>query len=207
MKTIFSASFVFATLMGLNTYAQNEAIPTWQDLWTATPGQSGAVYSPNVVAYINGGAGFAFSPNASIEVTALGYGIVGTNSASYQESLFDASGNQLARATVTTGDSFYNQSFYESISPINLTAGDTYYLQSVEIPGNPWVGDVSSVFSVNSYITYLSSASGGFGEPLTQLGSPAYYFEAPNFEFVPVPEPSVLALSVAGLLGLAWRRR
>ncbi len=141
--------------------AQQEAIP--------------AVSSGGIVGYFANGAGFAFSPNVAIEVTALGYAGSDIANHPYQVSLFDAGGNLLASQTIATTNTVYNQSYYGPISPVPLTAGATYYVGAeIAPPGtNFWAGALSgqngSTFSVDTNITYLNGA-GGFMPPGTVPG-------------------------------------
>jgi len=199
-KTIFSASFVFTTLVGFHACAQNEAIPNYQDIFNG--GGGGGVYSSNVVGY-------------AIAVTALGYNWVDTSVTPVQVSLFDAGGNQLATAQITPSSIFYNQTYYQDIAPVDLTVGDTYYIQAAEPNGSGgwiWLGGVSSSFSVNPDISYLSDTTGGFGAPITtpSPAQPGYFYEDENLMFTVVPEPSVLCLgasSLLGMVGMVWYRR
>jgi hypothetical protein len=202
IKTIVAAFVAYASLSGLHASAQ-EAISSY------------IIGSPNVVGYATNGAGFAFSPTASIAVTALGFGGSDLANYPYQVSLYNASGTQLATAQVTTGSSLVNQTYYQGISAVDLTVGATYYLGAVEVGdpfGNYWVGTVvgdglGGTFTVNPDINYLNSETDFFsGIPTNPQGS-SYFFVDENFQFTPVPEPSVLCLSAAGLLGVAWSWR
>jgi hypothetical protein len=200
-------------LFCLHASPQNEAIP----LYTI----GGNPTNSNVVGYSEYGAGFSFSPNVSIAVTGLGFGGSDLANSPYTVSLFNATGNLLASVQVTTGSTFYNQTYYQSIPSLDLTAGDTYYLGAEESSGgggplpNYWVGDVTGgslggAFSVNPDITYLNSEL-GFMPPGTFPGTPqgsSYFFVDENFEFTVVPEPSVFGLLAVGATALlACRRR
>jgi hypothetical protein len=200
MKLIHSGFFWGALLYCLTASAQQEAVPSFTLGITA--------------AFATNGAGFAFSPNVPVAVTSLGFGGNDLASFPYQVSLYDSLGNQLASRKVTTGSTLYNQTYYESITPVDLTAGNTYYIGAVEVgnpSGNYWVGTQvgpsdGGSFSVDPDITYLNGA-GVFvsGLPTFNLGNSFPVDE--NFLFTVVPEPSVLCLSVAGLVGFVWRQR
>jgi hypothetical protein len=207
MKIICSFLSVSIVSFCVRIFAQQEAIPSY----TINPG--------NVVGYAQNGAGFAFSPTVPIAVTALGFSYGNDSSPfdPFQVSLFDASGHQLATAQLTTANSFHNQTYYQGVSAVNLTVGATYYVGAVDVGGTNsgiWFGSVvgavdGSPFSVNPDISYLS-ANTGFMPPGTVPGTALTgqnYLIGANFEFTVVPEPSVFCLTVAALLGIAWRRR
>jgi hypothetical protein len=202
MKTIAFALVVSATFSSLRASAQQEAIPFF------TGGSA--------VGYADNGAGYAFTPVDPMVVTALGFG--GANLAQYpfQVSLYSSLGTQLASATITTGSTFYNQTYYETVLPVILTPGSTYYL-GAEAPGagNIWLGNVigptGGSFTVNPYINYVT-ADVGFMSPGTVPGTPSggagYFFVDENFQFTTVvPEPSILGLVAAGggLMLALWR--
>ena len=185
----------------------------------ATPQEGIPIYTfgnVSVVGYAINGAGFAFSPNVPIAVTALGFGGSDLTVNPYQVTLFNSSGTQLATAQVTTGSPFSNQTYYQSISAVNLTAGATYYLQATEAgtTNSVWLGnvvgvDASGTFSVNSDITYLNSAVNFISGIPTVLNSPGDFYVDANFQFTVVPEPGVLGfLALGGLFfGRRWRSR
>lgn len=171
--------------------------------------------SGDVVGYALNGAGYAFSPNVPIAITALGFNSADLENSAYQVSLYNSNGVQLASAEITTNSTSSNQTYYQSISSITLTAGDLYYLGAGETNANNynvWVGgaagpSVGGSFAVNPDITYLDAEANFIsGIPTNSEGS-AYFLLDENFQFTPVPEPSGLYLGVVGLLGLArWRR-
>jgi hypothetical protein len=201
IRTVVAAFFASASLSCLPASAQ-EAIPSF----------SGG----SVVGYTTNGAGFAFSPTTSMAVTALGFGGSDLANYPYQVSLYNASGTQLATAQITTGSPFVNQTYYQGISAVDLTAGAIYYLGAVQVgdpSGNFWVGNVvgdgiGGTFTVNPDINYLNGVA-DFVSGIPTVQDPNVFFVDENFQFTPVPEPSVLCLGAAGLLGLvwSWRRR
>lgn len=146
-------------------------------------------------------------------MTALGFASPDLANYSYQVSLFDAGGNQLATTTITLASSFYNQTYYGSITPVDLIVGNTYYMEAFENgPGNYFSGylvggSYGGSYAVNPDITYLSSAFDFISGPQGVDALPNVYPTDVNFEFVAVPEPSVLCLGATGFLALAWRRR
>jgi hypothetical protein len=206
LQTTSLASFASGLLLCFNASAQQEAIPSFR------PG--------GVAGYATNGAGFAFSPLVPIAVTALGF--CGSDFGSYpnQISLFNASGAQLASVQITTNGFLHNRTYYQSIPPLDLAVGATYYLgaEAVGPPTNHWQGAVidpslggslGGRFAVNPDISYLTDAA-GFMPPGTVSGTstpnPGVFLAAANFEFTVVPEPSVLSISLPALLAIALAR-
>ncbi len=207
MKTILSTLLVSSSLLCLNAVAQEEAVPTF-----STNGL-GATY----VALDFPGAGYEFSPNVEIAVTALGFGGIDLENDPYQLDLYQLKVNgpvaTIATAEVTTGNTFYNQTYYQSITPVVLFPGQHYYFEAAAVGNSHWSGFVigaepqSGSFSINPDINYLASAD-DFVNGVPQNALPKqYFFVDENFQFEVVPEPSVLCLGAAGLLGMVWRRR
>jgi hypothetical protein len=200
MKITFSAISVFLFLLCIGAPAQQEGISSFSN--GSGPG-----------GYVLNGGGFAFSPNVPIAITALGFGGYDLVNWPYRVSIYDSIGNQLATVIVTTNSTFFNQTYYQSISALDLTAGDTYYIGAGEEGnGDVWVGSptgsgVGGSFAINPDISYLGYAGGVFTGSPTVQGGQSYFLVDENFQFTVVPEPSVLCLSAAGLLGIAWRRR
>jgi hypothetical protein len=198
-KRVIVFVFACAGLLCRNAAAQQEAIPS---------------YAPGlVVGYADNGAGFAFSPNVNIDVTALGYAGDSTSdilSEPYQVSLFDSSGNLLASQTITTASVFFNQSYYDAISTVQLIAGQTYYLGAAGLNNgqNLWVGEAVGTgfggsFSANSDISYLYGVNGILppgGLPGSSQGN--VYLIGANLMFTVTgtPEPSTLCL-LGGMSG------
>jgi hypothetical protein len=173
-------------------------------------------FSPQtaLVGYAIGGGGFAFSPTASLSVTSLGFGGGDLSYQNYQLSLWDSGGNVLSTAEVSTGSSFYNQSYYENIAAVTLTPGQTYYLRAAGVINGVWAGNVVDVgqtgfFSVSPQISYLGIATGldANGSFPNSLDLATAYLIGPNFQFQVVPEPSLLALGCIGAIGVALARR
>ena len=210
-KTVIVLVLAWTGLLCRNASAQLEAIPSF------------TLGGP--VGYSANGAGFAFSPTVNIGVTALGYA-GGSGSDILSEpclvSLFDSGGNLLASQTITTGSSFYNQTYYDAIATINLIAGHTYFLGAVGLNNgqNFWMGSavgsgIGGSYSVNSDIDYLYGTA-GFMPPGTVPGTPqgtGNYLIGANLMFTPTPEPSTLCLLGGGFMmflsgiGVARRRR
>ena len=160
--------------------------------------------------------GYSFQVNSAITVTGLGVfddASDGLN-VSHDVGLWDASGNLLASTTVGAGTVAPLNGFYRmsAISGVSLTAGNVYYVGSVNgIDNNGWMQD-PSVLIAAPRITYLSRqfefSSGGLVFPdLAGSGSTGYF--GGNFEFgtSSVPEPGSLLMLGSGVLAAAGALR
>lgn len=132
---------------------------------------------------------------------------------SYEVGLWNSDGDLLAEATVSSGatDPLVNQWRYASVTPVTLTADQTYYVgalyltsdDGVYFPGNP------GTIMTTTNITY-GQATFAFGstltDPTTAFGTPGFF--GPNISAVSsasaVPEPSTWAIMLLGLAGLGF---
>ena len=179
------------------------------------------VATSNDNVFVNTGTwtlGYSFLVNSAITVTGLG--VFDDNSdglnVSHDVGLWDASGNLLASTTVAAGTVAPLNGFYRmaSISGVSLTAGNIYYVGSVNgIDNDGWLQDPSSLVAAPE-ITYLSRqyefSGGGLVFPdLVGSGSTGYF--GGNFEFgtSTVPEPGSLLMLGSGVLAVAgaFRRK
>lgn len=160
--------------------------------------------------------GYSFLVNSPITVTGLGvldHNADGLN-VSHAVGLWDANGNLLASTTVPAGTVAPLNGFYrmELISGVSLTAGDIYYVGSVNgIDNDEWLQD-PSVLTAAPQITYLSRrfefSNGGLVFPdLAGSGNTGYF--GGNFEFgtVATPEPGSLLMLGSGVLAAAGALR
>ena len=179
------------------------------------------VATSNDSVFVNTGTwtlGYSFLVNSAITVTGLG--VFDDNSdglnVSHDVGLWDANGNLLASTTVGAGTVAPLNGFYRmaSISGVSLTAGNIYYVGSVNgIDNDGWLQDPSSLVAAPE-ITYLSRqyefSGGGLVFPdLVGSGSTGYF--GGNFEFgtSTVPEPGSLLMLGSGVLAVAgaFRRK
>jgi len=172
-------------------------------------GSTSEIYS-TIYSAINGPVGFTFQPLTTISVTELGYfDYILTRPGSISVGLWAADGTLLASNTITSGSLLLDQSRYESITPIFLQAGETYYVAAFSATG-PFsaVAVDPNDGAANGYATSSPEIQIGqvayennsvFGFPATLDGLPGSAIIAPNFEFQVVPEPTALGLMGAGL--------
>jgi hypothetical protein len=164
-----------------------------------------------------GPVGWTFQPLTDINVTALGAWAYAMPAGGLEVGLWNASGTLLASNTITSHSSAVNQSLYMGITPLMLLAGQTYYLGAYS-PAGPFTcvavdpnDPPNGYATMNSDIqlgTVASETNAGFAFPGITENVPDSAIVAPNFEFQPVPEPSVLASAGVSFLALlAMRRR
>jgi hypothetical protein len=160
--------------------------------------------------------GYSFLVNSAITVNGLGVfddGSDGLN-VSHDVGLWDAAGNLLASTTVAAGTVAPLNGFYRmaTISGVSLTAGNVYYVGSVNgIDNDGWLQDPTTLVAAPE-ITYLSRqyefSGGGLVFPdLAGSGTTGYF--GGNFEFggSPVPEPGSLLMLGSGVLAAAGALR
>ena len=170
--------------------------------------------SPNEVGFSQGTAGWTFQPLTDISVTALGaFQDAVTNTPAIEVGLWNATGTLLASNTITTASLLVDQSMYESITPVTLMAGQTYYLGAFGGPlavtvYDPTVGPGSVTLASELQLgAAVSSTNNVFEFPIGDQGSPGSSVLVPNFEFTVVPEPTTLCLLGGGLFIFTARRR
>ena len=202
MQGTFQKLLVLALLTVAARASANEGILTFS--------------SGGVVGYVDGTAGWSFEPLTAISVTSLGcfdYVLTSNNQLPLSVGLWNQSGTLLTSTTVTTSDPLFDQSRYQSITPVTLTAGQTYYLGAYSSAGSiVFDAETSSLggFATTSPQIQLGMAAlstNGFSFPNTLQGDPGSALLAPNFQFSSVPEPSFVALAILGLGSYLKRKK
>ena len=185
--------------------------------YAATTPPGGNPVSSPIFANISGPVGWTFQPTTDISVTALGALKYIVPRAGVEVGLWDSNGDLLASQAITSASTSVNQSLYQSITPVLLTADQTYYLAAYSAAGPLAAIAVTPDAAPNGYATmspdillgeaaYLKDS--GFAFPATIDGSPGCAIIAPNFAYQVVPEPAVGGLLGAGaMVWLLARRR
>ena len=181
-------------------------------LFIALPAFGGAIaFSPPGGLATNGppsvNLGMVFTANTSITVTALGFFDLSGLFAGETVGIFNTSGQLLASTNVQLSDPLVGGYFFRNITPLNLTAGNTYVV--VALTGNnPWsYSSANPIVNIPS-ITYLNSAY----IYSTNLQFPIYNYPAsyygPNF-LVPehISSFTLLGSSIGVLLLVLLRKR
>jgi hypothetical protein len=206
-QKILALSCLFVLAITLKAGAQMEAMPGYV-----------VFNNPNftpVYAVINGPVGWTFQPLTDISVAALG--VFDGLPANLEVGLWNSSGTLLASETIDAGATPFDQSLYESITPVALTAGQTYYLaafspsgefQALTLSPNLAPPDGMAIMSPDIQLGMVANEDGGvFQFPDTVQGPADTAIIAANFEFEPVPEPASFAFVAAGSLALLAARR
>jgi hypothetical protein len=118
-----------------------------------------------VVGYSKGGAGFAFSPENEIVITALASDSVVLDQQPCMVTLWDSNGLPLVSVLVTTNSPRSNLAHYEAIAPLPIAEGQMCYVSSVETNSGRWVGwlvglRADETFTVGPGLSYIGSANG-----------------------------------------------
>jgi hypothetical protein len=160
--------------------------------------------------------GLFFTPTTGITVTALGYiepaaPAAGWPAAGNQVGLYQVAGASLLGNTTVTSVSQLNAGFrYNSITPINLTAGVQYAVVGLYLvtPG----GNYGYGFTAGGVATGPGITLNGYKYQYTSsLGLPTVGYEppifGPNFQYTVPDGGATLALLGCALVGLGLLRR
>jgi hypothetical protein len=184
--------FLICSSLGCFLSAGYEAIPGY------VGGAATAGYAP-------GGAGFAFTPQTNILVTALGFGGAALGSETYRVTLWSSNHVPLVSTLVTSNSPVVNQTHYEAVLNIMLEPGKTYYVSAVGTNSGLWVGNVitmgppnpNGTFWVDNTISYLAYAAGtnAAGFPAV-AGTDSTLLCGANFQFETGPIIVITGMAV-----------
>ncbi|MEP7351723.1 MAG: DUF4082 domain-containing protein [Acidobacteriota bacterium] len=188
-------------LAGLMALATSAAWGTSVTAVTVTP-DSGNTFN-------NGGLytlGFEFSISGPVTVDSLGYFSPSILLESHDVGIYTTGGTLLASATVTAADTLVGNFTFQSISPLNLAAGnyiiagtsgatDLYAFNPTTVSFMAGMTFVESRYNSGASLAFPANPDIGVG-----------YF-GPNFTVSSAPEPSsILLLTSSLLLGLGVKR-
>jgi len=148
-----------------------------------------------------GNDGEFFTPTISIWVTALGYVSPGS-SVGNEVGLYNVSTTTLLASTTITSSSTLSGSFlYQTITPVLLTAGNEYAVSGLYTAGDGAIGyTADSGIGAAPEITfdgYEYDSNSSLDLPTISYTPPIF---GPNFEYVPVPEPTMMKIIIVGAL-------
>jgi hypothetical protein len=196
-----SKLLVCTLLLAANAHAASEAILNTTTL---------------IVGYVVGTAGWTFQPQADISVTALGCftNVLYVNPQPISVGLWASDGTMLASNSIISGSLLVDQTRYESIAPVPLSSGQTYYIGAISSAGiivGPVLdgehGSATMAPEIQLGLLAYETNAPVFAFPSLTEGLPGSAFLAPNFEFTIVPEPSILCLISVGASGVLIKRR
>jgi hypothetical protein len=175
-------------------------------------------YRLNDVGYTRTTTGWSFQPLTNITVTALGaFQYVVTTVSNVEVGIWDENGALLASNTVTTNSPLVNQSMYEPITPVSLTAGQNYYLGAfggviiidAYEPGAQYDAGPVTMAPEIQLGEAIGETNADFEFPNVSLGDPGSAIFVPNFEYgitpvVIVPPDLVIVSSGPDSLNILW---
>jgi hypothetical protein len=159
--------------------------------------------------------GWAFAANSDVTVVSLGFFDFrqdGLNRA-HDVGLWTSGGTLLASATVQTSSPLADWFRWVSITPLSLTAGQSYVLGAFVVGMDNidcFELDAASVTTVpqityDGLARYVYASSLTFPSVIYGYGTNGLF--GPNIQIEVVPEPSTLVLAFAGLGLLGFARR
>jgi hypothetical protein len=163
--------------------------------------------------------GYEFSPNSTVDVTALGFynanltgGAVGLSNCTGcgEVGLYDSSGTLLVSGLVTSAGAQVGDFNYVSVPVTSLTAGQDYFLlgetgnadytfDTTGLGIDPSIAWISELETYNPALTFTTT---GESNPYTGWGIYGPNIELTTSTVTPTPEPNSLLMLIAGLIAL-----
>ena len=163
---------------------------------------------------LDGTLGWSFQTTTPITVTALGCFTNALTAQGMAIGLWQSDGSLLASNLVTTLSGLAGLSRYESINPIFLESGQTYYMGAYSPSGTTiletYIPGTTAPLVIGPDITIGGLASGGpnFAFPAAEPGTSGDVYLGANLQYQQgVPEPSCLSLFGLAACIAAWRSR
>jgi Domain of unknown function (DUF4082) len=211
MKTFLCLMAILAAALTARAQGSLEAMQGY----VSASGNLNAVYS-QISAGTPMTLGWTFQSQTDINVTALGaFNDVLHNSGNLEIGIWNSSGDLLTSSLVAlTGTS--SDSVYQSVTPVMLTAGQTYYLGAYSPSQTVYFYVVGPDSDTHGYAIMSPEIQLGglafntnsvFAFPSSTEGQPSDAVVMPNFQFQAVPEPSTVCLLVGGAMVLLAMRR
>ena len=158
-------------------------------------------YTASISAYVDTTAGWTFQTTNALTVTELGcFAKVFVDNpavSAIQVGLWDYNGTLLASNSITPGSILFDQTRYESVTPVSLDLGQTYHLGVYYSGGSigldaavAALGDSVST-SVEIQLGALAVANAGFASPQEVEGTPNSIYAGPNFRFQSQPKLTI----------------
>ena len=184
--------------------------------WTALgQGTSEAIlgYTDSISTFVNTTVGWTFQTSKLLTVTELGCfaKVFDDNPAvtAIQVGLWNQSGSLLASNSITPGSPLFDQTRYESITPVELDPGQVYHLGvyysggsiGLDIAGAAAGGLVS--VSPEIQVGGAAVATSGFAYPPEVSGTAGSIYAGPNFRFQSQPTLSI-QLGPANQVRVSW---
>jgi hypothetical protein len=160
---------------------------------------------------MNSTVGWVFSSSQNLTISSLG-GLLASSipqsSGSVSIGLWSADGTLLSSAVLGKNSVTVNGSLYQSVSPISITAGNTYIIAAGSSGWYDFAGLADSqAQSPLNYLGVAAETGNGFSLPtIYPASSVANEIYGATFLFQTVPEPAPLGLAAVGGLWFAWRR-
>jgi hypothetical protein len=158
-------------------------------------------YTASISAYVDTTVGWTFQTTNALTVTELGCftKVFDDNAAvsAIQVGLWDHNGSLLVSNSITAGSILFDQTRYESITPVSLDPGQTYHLGVYYSGGS--IGLDAAVEAFGDSVSTAAEvqlgasavASAGFASPQEVDGTSGSIYAGPNFRFLSQPKLAI----------------